>query len=199
MLFIFDMGGVVTSTFMMDSLYKEIGISKKDFFDICESNTNKNGENIWDLLQKGKITTQEFWEDFNAFSKRFNAKTVKNDLFRLYFHPVLNKKTVKLIYELKKHNRVVCGTNTIQSHWENHLERGDYSYFHQTYASNKIGEIKPNPDFWKLIMNAEDFSPEKTFFTDDRIENVEAAKKIGINAELFTSAKSLRKIWKKYI
>lgn len=199
MLFIFDMGGVLTSTFKIESFYKEIGISEKQFFEICNQKKDKFGDDIWDLFQKGKLELQEFWNQFNKISKKMKIKPVLNDLFRLYFHPILNEDTLRLINALKIKHRVVCGTNTCQSHWENHLERGDYSYFHQTYASNKIGEVKPNLNFWKLIMNAEGFSPEETFFTDDKLSNVEAARSLGINAELFTCADDLYKLWEKYI
>ena len=55
------------------------------------------------------------------------------------------------------------GTNTIQSHWENHTERGDYAFFDKTYASNKINCAKPNPHFFELILEAENYKPEETF------------------------------------
>lgn len=194
MLFIFDMGGVVTSTFSMDSMYKSLKMDSKEFMAIC-----KNGSsNIFSDYTKGKIDAPQFWVSFNERIKDRDIDPVTHDLFRLYFHPVLNEGTVKIINKLKKKHRVVCGTNTIQSHWENHMERGDYAFFHQTYASNKIGEEKPDENFFKVILEAEGVLPENAFFTDDRIENVEAAKKVGINAVLFESAEKLNKEWKKY-
>lgn len=194
MLFIFDMGGVVTSTFSMDSMYKSLKMDSKEFMAIC-----KNGSsNIFSDYTKGKIHSQQFWASFNERIKERDIYPVNHDLFRLYFHPVLNEGTVKIINKLKKKHRVVCGTNTIQSHWENHMERGDYAFFHQTYASNKIGEEKPDESFFKVILEAEGFKPEEAFFVDDRLENVEAAKRVGINAVTFTSAEELKKVWKKY-
>ena len=47
-------------------------------------------------------------------------------------------------------------------------------------------------------MEAEGYTPEQTFFVDDKIENIKAASSIGINAVQFTSAKELKKLWKKY-
>ena len=70
MLFIFDMGGVLTSTFKIDSLYNEIGISEKQFFEICNQKKDKFGDDIWDLFQKGKIESLEFWNQFNKISKK---------------------------------------------------------------------------------------------------------------------------------
>lgn len=193
MLFIFDMGGVVTNTFKSDGIYKSLNLTKEEFWTLCKKN------NLWDNYQKGLISSNEFWKNFNNESKNMNLPPVKNDLFRFYFHPVENPITVDLIKKLKLNNRVVCGTNTCQSHYENHMERGDYLYFHQTYASNKIGVVKPDLEFWKLIMMAEGYDPKDTFFVDDKIENCKAAEKLGINTVLFSSAEDLVSKWEKYI
>lgn len=195
MLFIFDMGGVVTNTFKMDSIYNKLNISKTDFMDICKSNDN----NIWHKLETGLISANEFWNEYNSRIKSIpNATAAQTDLFRLFFHPTENLTTIELIKSLKAKHRVVCGTNTIQSHWENHMERGDYSYFHQTYASNKIGCAKPDPHFFELILEAEETKVEDAFFTDDKAENIAAAASLGIHAELFTSAEELTQKWKLY-
>lgn len=217
MLFIFDMGGVVTNTFNMNKIYEKLNLSKEDFFNIC-----RQGKDIWHEFEIGKINTNQFWDFFNKrvgllqrsvidgffneledlkFSSEDKIQQINHfdyDLFRLYFHPVTNEKTVELIELLKNNNRVVCGTNTIQSHWENHMERGDYSYFHQTYASNKIGFAKPDKRFFEIILEAEGFTPDQAFFTDDKIENCDAAAAVGINTVHFTTAEDLFNKWKVY-
>lgn len=217
MLFIFDMGGVVTNTFKMDSLYNELNLQSKDFFSICKIN------DVWEQFELGKLSSNDFWQTFNELickikkmsqkeqenlRKEYNLSldldfskipVVETDLFRLYFHPTRQKKTVELIQKLKEKHRVVCGTNTNQSHWENHLECGDYSLFNQTYASNKIGKIKPNANFFETILKAENFLPSEAFFTDDKIENCEAAAKLGINVHHFVSQEKLFEDWIKYI
>ena len=219
MLFIFDMGGVVTTTFQMNKIYEKLNITKDDFFAICKL----KDDDIWNKLEVGSITAADFWKEFNTrvgkLQRTFydgiiqigdlikldtnsdiqEIPLVTHDLFRMFFHPVLNKETVELINELRKKHRVVCGTNTIQSHWENHLERGDYTYFDQTYASNKIGAAKPDTDFFTVILEAEGYKAEEAFFTDDKIENCQAAASLGINAIQFTSASDLRKNWETYI
>ncbi len=200
MLFIFDMGGVVTNTFLLTQLYNKLNITTEDFYKICASGQ----EDIWNLFQTGKINPQQFWTQFNdrvaaAKDEKYSkVPVVENDLFRLYFHPSKNLETVSLIQQLKKKHRVVCGTNTIDSHWENHMERGDYAFFNQTYASNKIGCAKPDPHFFELILEAEQTAPEDAFFTDDRADNVSAAASLGIHAELFTSAAELTAKWQQY-
>ena len=196
MLFIFDMGGVVTTNFTLSGkteFFEKLGLTDQLFNEISE----KAG---FHELCIGQINPKEFWNNYNSIiaAEYPQLPKVENDLFRLYFHPELNEGTVSLIKELRKKHRVVCGTNTIDSHWENHLERGDYSNFNQTYASQKIGCAKPDPHFWELILEAEGTAPEDAFFTDDTPANVAAAASLGIHAELFTTAAELTKKWKKY-
>ncbi|MCR4735375.1 MAG: HAD family phosphatase [Treponema sp.] len=215
MLFIFDMGGVVTTTFAMESIYEKLNISKDVFFELCRYSKS----DIWHELEIGNISSKQFWTEFskriglvqrNELEGGFTSELLKNidfskipeiktDLFRLFFHPSKNLKTIELIQKLKEKHRVVCGTNTIQSHWENHLERGDYAFFNQTYASNKIGAAKPDTEFFKLILEAEAYSPKETFFTDDKIANCQAAQSLGINTFHFTCAEDLWKEWEKYL
>jgi len=194
MLFIFDMGGVVTTTFPLDVLTEKLGLYKNEFLKICK----ENGD-IWSRLEKGEIETRIFWETFNKAAMDQKIPFVKNDLFRLYFHPQLQNRTAELITALRKKHRVVCGTNTIQSHWENHMERGDYAFFDQTYASNKIGEAKPDPHFFEVILEAEGYKAEEAFFTDDKIENCQAAESLGIKTVHFESPEKLWEEWGKYI
>ena len=49
-----------------------------------------------------------------------------------------------------------------------------------------------------MIMKAEGYTPEQTFFTDDRSDNIESARSLGINAVQFTSAEELSKLWSIY-
>ena len=201
MLFIFDMGGVVTTNFKGKFCSELLNIPDEKFFPLCGHTPNApQDKDLFNLINLGKMTIPEFWKRFaeNARREGFNIAPIEHDLFRLTFHPKLNDKTVEIIKALRKNHRVVCGTNTIDSHWENHLERGDYSFFDQTYASNKIHAIKPDPIFFQLIMTAEGYLPSETFFTDDKLENIQAARSLGINAIQFTTADDVYNAWKKY-
>ena len=73
------------------------------------------------------------------------------------------------------------------------MENGDYALFDQTYASCLMGVSKPDPDFWRIILTAEDMDAKDAVFTDDRQENVDAAASLGIRSILFRSAAELRK------
>lgn len=223
MLFIFDMGGVVAEACYIDSVFKFLGMSEEIFYKICSC----TGENLWSALETGRMCSVDFWKEFSRRWKLLSEQTRGNngdkietaipgpdnmgltcsvppvkelppDIFRLFFHPRLNEKTVAIIERLRKKHRVVCGTNTIDSHWECHMERGDYRFFDQTYASNKIYCAKPAPLFFETILMAEGVSPEEVFFTDDRKENCQAASTVGIQAVQFLSPEDLESHWSRY-
>ena len=61
MLFIFDMGGVVTTTFSMTSFHKKLNMNEQDFDTVC----SLDNTNIWQQLQTGKISPEDFWTEFN--------------------------------------------------------------------------------------------------------------------------------------
>lgn len=193
MLFIFDMGGVVTNTARPEGfIARELNVSVEDF----RAAQNQGGKNLFAELTCGRITEREFWEKAgDALGKKIDTPW-----WEFFFHPELDRESAVLIRELKEAgHRVVCGTNTIWAHYYNHLSRGDYALFDQTYASQQMGVMKPDTRFWELILLSEGYEARDAFFTDDRKENVEAAARLGINAVLWTGAKALRKEWKSFI
>jgi len=180
-LFIFDMGGVLCCDFNDFHVISDyLGITEENFF-ICA------GENFKKLLD-GKINSNEFWV---RFSLRYGKK-VKEELFGKFFNPGINQETKDIIKQLKNNSRVVCGTNTIDSHYYYLLNQGDYDIFDAVYASNLIGISKPDPDFYWHILRSEGVKPEEAVFIDDTEENVLSAQEIGINSILFTNFDSLK-------
>ncbi|MBR3543181.1 MAG: HAD family phosphatase [Treponema sp.] len=189
-LFIFDMGGVVTTN------ASEVRGHPAAALGVSQEEMDRATGDLFDQLTIGKISTKEFW---TVVGERLGKK-IDTDYFHLFFHPVLNEETKKIILGLRKKGfRVVCGTNTIQSHYLNHMTRGDYAFFDQTYASQLMGAKKPDPLFWKLILDAEKCESSDVFFTDDLEANVQAAAALGIHAFQFTSAKDLRRAIKEFL
>lgn len=180
-LYIFDMGGVVTSTAVLGKRMGEVlGIQESDF--------EEYSKGIFEQLSDGVISTKEFWR---IFSER-SGKTVTTDWWHWLFHPEPKEDTCSVIRKLKSMGcRVVCGTNTIDSHYRSHCERGDYQIFDQTYSSFLMGVSKPDVRFWQIILEAENVRPEDAVFIDDTQKNCDAAASLGIHTVHFTDAKSL--------
>jgi epoxide hydrolase-like predicted phosphatase len=180
MLYIFDMGGVLAdNTDVFPDVFGFLGITSEQF-------SNLAGKNLERFLN-GEVTTDEFW---SSFSIRYGKK-VKEELFGKFFSPGIDQGVMDIIKQLKNDSRVVCGTNTFDPHYDYLLERGYYDVFDAVFASNKIGVSKPNPDFYRYILNDEGIKPEDALFVDDCEINVSAAKKLKIRSILFTDSHSL--------
>lgn len=179
--YIFDMGGVLCRDFNdIPVISNYLGITEEKFFVYT-------GEDYRKLLD-GKIDSNEFWV---RFSLRYGKK-VKEELFGKFFNPGTIQETKDIIEQLKSDSRVVCGTNTIDSHYNYLLNKGDYDIFDEVYASNLMGMSKPDPDFYRYILKKEGIKPKNTVFVDDSEENILSAQKIGINSILFTDSESLK-------
>jgi putative hydrolase of the HAD superfamily len=179
-LYIFDMGGVVAhNNDVFPDVFRYLDITQEEFLTFA-------GEDL-EKLMNGKISTDEFWV---RFSRRY-GREVKEELFGKFFHPSIDREVIALIRQVKGRAKVVCGTNTFDSHYDYHLSRGHYAIFDAVFASNKIGLSKPDPEFYRYILKNEGVNPENTFFVDDEEVNVLSAERMGINAKLFRDSKSL--------
>ena len=181
-LYIFDMGGVLCCNFNdIPVISNYLGITEENFFVYA-------GKNFRELMN-GKINSNEFWV---RFSLRYGKK-VKEELFGKFFNPGIIQETKDIIDQLKSNSRVVCGTNTIDSHYYYLLNQGSYEIFDEVYASTIMGISKPDPDFYRYILKEEGVMPEEAVFVDDTEENVIAAQNIGIKSILFKSFDVLKR------
>lgn len=64
------------------------------------------------------------------------------------------------------------------------LDLGYSSHFDRLFFSCDLGVAKPNPDYFREILRALKRGPEGVVFIDDRVDNVEAASSVGIDARL---------------
>jgi len=180
-LFIFDMGGVLA---MNVSLWKDVG-KALGLQDPIKEGPQYLG--LLDAASRGNITSME---DLCLIAERAHLPRPAENYWKTFFHPILHQPTLNLIAALKKAGqRVVCGTNTIDVHYQCHIHNGDYNCFDKVYASNIMGQIKPDITFWHAIKNAEKtYRFDDMFFFDDNPDNTAAAASLGIHAHVFTTA-----------
>ena len=64
-------------------------------------------------------------------------------------------------------------------------------YFDRHVLSYKVGSLKPERKIFEHAIAAANYAAEALFFTDDREENILAAKQLGMHAHQFTSESEL--------
>ncbi len=184
-LFIFDMGGVMTTGFLVwEKICRAMGIS-----DAVAAEKKHGG--LIDAACRGDISGMESLE---LLARRENCAAPKENYWLTFFTPTLITETLALVRDLRAGGqRVVCGTNTLDVHYRYHVEHNEYACFDKVYASHLMRQIKPDITFWHYIKTAEksyDFS--NMLFFDDNKSNVAAAESLGIHAHLFTKADDAR-------
>ena len=96
--------------------------------------------------------------------------------------------TVEVLEKLSRTHRTACLSNTNSIHWNEMLQRCKFPQFlHEKLASQELGLCKPDAEIYERTLEVLKTTGNKCLFFDDRVENVEGARKVGINAELFTS------------
>jgi len=180
-LFIFDMGGVVSrNTNVSIPVAEHLGLTLERFAALAHEAFVK--------LISGAIDSAEFWK---IFAKNSGIQ-VREDLLAFFFRPHQDPEVVDLVRRLRGRGRVVVGTNTIESHYRTHLDRGDYEPFDAVYASHLMGLAKPDPAFYRYILDQEGCAAREAVFIDDVPANAQAAAALGIRAFHFRGAAELK-------
>lgn len=68
-----------------------------------------------------------------------------------------------------------------------HLRR-----FQRTVVSAEVGYVKPEPEIYRILCEAEGFAPDEAIFIDDRADNCAGAVAVGMHAHRFRDARQLR-------
>ncbi len=182
-LYIFDVGGVIChNNDVVPEIAEHLGTTPRALVEGAGS--------LLRDLGVGRIGPDRFWKQLG----RIYGREVSEDLWYTFFHPTIDDCVVDLISELRSRgNVVVAGTNTVEGHYRYHLEHGEYDAFDRVYASHHIGAEKPDPAFYRAILDAERVGSADAVFIDDRAENVAGAQRVGMRAALFTSCAELRR------
>ncbi|WP_405982364.1 HAD family hydrolase [Streptomyces sp. NBC_00158] len=101
---------------------------------------------------------------------------------------------VDLVGELAASGRRIALLSNIPEELAAHYERHHpwLGHFEVRGLSCRIGHAKPAPGAYTWCLRALDAEPGRVLFVDDRQENVDAARALGIRGHLFTSAAALR-------
>ena len=107
----------------------------------------------------------------------WNAVLLDFPLYRLEFLQLLSKKF-----------RLFLLSNTDAIHIDHFEQRegasfyGDfYQCFEKVYFSYEMGMRKPDAEIYTTLINRHELAPKRTLFVDDKKENTEAAKALGLH------------------
>ena len=87
-------------------------------------------------------------------------------------------------------------SNNLRGKIEN--EWGISNVFDEIVISCEVGMIKPDPAIFSLMLDRLEVKADETVFIDDRIRNIDGAKKMGFHTIFFTSKEqALKELYKR--
>lgn len=141
--------------------------------------------------ERGELASEEF---YRRFCRALDLKISYSgfvDLWSGMFQPepIL---TDALLAELAAATKLIMLSNTNEIHFE--FIRAQYPlvrHFHDFVLSYRVGAMKPDAAIYLDAVRRAACEPGECFFVDDIEENVAAARRLGIDAEVFRSAHNL--------
>ena len=143
-------------------------------------------------FETGKLSALEYYKIVSDALKMQIPLDEFRSLWGSMFLPV-PLVSERLLQELRRRKRLILLSNTNEIHFEYLLEKFPIlNQIEERLLSYRVGYMKPDPQIFQLAIEKAGVAPERIFFADDRIENVEGACSAGIQAIQFKSENQLR-------
>jgi len=162
----------------------------------CSISRERFEQVLWDKAwirryERGEISTTQFHEYLCKTADLKMTLPAFRETWSSVFLPDLLV-SENLLAELKRNYTLILVSNTNEGHFE--FIRSNYrvlDYFDRHVLSYKVGSLKPERKIFEHAIAAANYAAEALFFTDDREENILAAKQLGMHAHQFTSESEL--------
>lgn len=181
---IFDFGNVLAE-FNVDEVLEHYCPDKSDrqlmkeatFFD-------------WDLIDSGKVSYDEYIAQ--AATKLPERLLGALDAFKETWYQHLNpvEGIWKLIPKLKKKGYALYILSNASTYFADHSSFFEITKeFDGIVFSAPIKMAKPEPDIYHYLFDTFHLNPEECFFIDDREDNIETGRSLGMDGLVFTPDK----------
>ncbi len=190
---IFDYGRVLSlapSHAELQKFAELVGITEPPFFEIYSATRHDYDRGLTDFRQH--------WQAFaDAAGVELRPEQVERiaEMETLMWLRV-NPEALALAREIKTHGvRIAILSN--MPHDLLAFVRREYKWldeFEVKVWSCELGILKPDPAIYRHCLQALGCEPGRTLFFDDRPNNVEAARELGMEAHIFESAEQARAI-----
>lgn len=183
----FDMGGVLLfadEKIAITELARLSGRSEARVFEACFSPGRKRPHE----------TGQQGWPEFAQAAMIDLGLDIPEEQFKEIFCSILipNPPMFDLIDRVSKKHRIALLSNTSPAHWERSRELMPFvDAFDPLIVSFEVGQMKPGRAIFDTLSRSSGVPHEQIFFTDDYLENVEAARAAGLQAVQFVGVDQL--------
>jgi HAD superfamily hydrolase (TIGR01509 family) len=185
----FDFDGVLRNwDYEMDGIEENYGIPLEAMREIAFA-----PENVEPAV-RGLVTDEEWRANVGRIlAKRFPDKDAAGAI-RFWDSRIgeLVPEVLEIIKECKSKLPVALFTNATSKLNQDLKALGVADLFDHVVNASEIGSVKPEPEIFAHAVELVGINPNEAFFTDDKPENVEVAKRLGWSGHPFENAAGLR-------
>ncbi len=140
-----------------------------------------------DRVDLGEITQDQFNEyildilQMPRENKYLLEKIINEEFY-------IDEKLLKKIFEMRREYKtglISNFSNELRKRIEN--EWAFESAFDEIIISCEVGLVKPDPEIFNLMLDRLGVRADESVFVDDRIKNIDGAKKMGFHTVFFTN------------
>lgn len=186
---VFDFGGVMTGKPNREAVVNFIC----ETFDFSEAEFDRVNLEKRTAAKKG-VSDEQFWLSY-AQSKGINLPCHWVESFQAAIKEAIgiNPNMYALVAELQEQEIPVALLSNIDERLARLIRQLNlYEPFQPCLLSCEIGVEKPDVKAYEILINQLGLAAQDVIFIDDKPENIESAKKVGLDAILFESEDQLR-------
>ncbi len=186
---IFDVGGVLLEYRWKDMLM-DYGLPEKEALKVGKVIFD---DPLWHEMDLADAKREQ--EIIKLYREKYpaHAEAIGWFLSHTEYMPVPRKEIWGKVHRLKeKGYRLFILSNYPETMFQKHTkDTGFLADMDGVVVSYQVHSLKPNPEIYQYLLKKYGLLPEECLFFDDRPENTEAAKKLGISSYTVTSGKFL--------
>ncbi len=187
---IFDLGNVV---FNVDMNLIPIHWAERSGIPLEKIKKYFETDKSFDKFERGDLTEEEYRKITNEnLGMNLSEKDFDEGLTALYLDETDDIKF--LLKELKKNYRIIALSNTNIIHkriWREKY-KDTMDEFEKIFSSHEINTRKPETEPYLIALNYLKMKPEEVIFLDDKPENIEPAKTLGMKTITVKSPAQMR-------
>lgn len=180
-IFLFDVGNVIKYPFDLKKFYDLLDV--KEDYDTFKLFFRKTCS----LAESGKISDEDF---FNGIIREFNLDIDLSEIIDFYnqSNGEYNKDALNMLKRIRDNgNKVYILSNLKKIDYDNFIRDINKEYYDKFYKSYEIGLEKPDKRIFEYVIKDIGVNPNDILFFDDKENNINNAKELGIDARIITS------------
>lgn len=175
---IFDVGNVIWKG-KSKSIINYIKIDNLD--DKDKISTFFEGFRMMDLAEETVEEHYEKWKEKN----KINNDNYKNQLINYYKNREFNTEIINIINKLKENNYKIFVLSNNNEKAINYLKTcKETKNIDDWVVSYEYNIVKPDKEFYKILLNKYNLKPEECFFVDDKEKNIQAGIELGMSGHV---------------